>query len=91
MIPYISDRMPLALAIKIKIILLMGKFQSLTTVKRKLQAEFGKQTPSLNCIKNVFERFTETGRVEDREGLRLLQRRQSKKFVKLNEGKVFEQ
>ena len=31
----------------------MGKFQSLTTVKRKLQAEFGKQTPSLNCIKDV--------------------------------------
>ena len=59
--------MPLALAIKIKIVLLMGKFQSLTTVKRKLQAEFGKQTPSLNCIKDVFERFTETETVEDRE------------------------
>ena len=86
--------MPLALAIKIKIVLLMGKFESLTIVKRKLQAELGKQTPSLNCIKDVFERFTETGTVEDREGLRLLQKRQSKKltvFVKLNEGKVFEQ
>ena len=59
--------MPLALAIKIKIVLLTGKFQSLTTMKRKLQAEFGKQTPSLNCIKDVFERFTETGTVEDRE------------------------
>ena len=59
--------MPLALAIKIKIVLLMGKFESLTTVKRKLQAEFGKQTPSLDCIKDVFERFTETGTVEDRE------------------------
>ena len=45
----------------------MDKFQSLTTVKRKLQAEFGKQTPSLNCIKDVFKRFTETGTVEDRE------------------------
>ena len=45
----------------------MSKFESLTTVKRKLQAEFGKQTPSLNCIKDVFERFTETGTVEDRE------------------------
>ena len=53
MIPYISDRMSLALPIKIKIVLLMGKFQSLTTVKRKLQAELGKQTPSLNCIKDV--------------------------------------
>ena len=59
--------MPLALAIKIKIVLLMGKFESLTTVKRKLQAEFRKQTPSLNCIKDVFELFTETGTVEDRE------------------------
>ena len=59
--------MPLALAIQIKIVLLMGKFESLTTVKRKLQAEFGKQTPSLNCIKDVFERVTETGTVEDRE------------------------
>ena len=45
----------------------MGKFQSLTTVKRQLQAEFGRQTPSLNCIKDVFELFTETGTVEDRE------------------------
>ena len=91
MIPYISDRMSLALAIKIKIVLLMSKFKSLTTVERKLQAEFGKQIPSLNCIKDVFERFTETGTVEDWEGLRLLQKRQSKKFVKLNEHKVFEQ
>ena len=62
--------MPLALAIKIGIVLLMGKFESLTTMKRKLQAEFGKQTPSLNCIKDIFERFTETGRVEDRESSR---------------------
>ena len=59
--------MSLALAIKIKIILLMDKLESLTTVKRRLQAEFGKQTPSLNCIKDVFERFTETGTVDDRE------------------------
>ena len=50
-----------------KIVLLMGKFQSLTTVKLKLQAEFGKQTPNLNCIKDVFQRFTETGTVEDRK------------------------
>ena len=86
--------MLLALAIKIKVVLLMGKFESLTTVKCKLQAEFGKKIPSLNCIKDVFEGFTKTGTVEDREGLRLLQKRQSKKFVmfvKLNEGKVFEQ
>ena len=86
--------MSLALVIKIKIVLLIGKFGSLTTVKRKLQAEFGKQTPSLNCIKDVFERFTETETVEDQEGLQLLQKRQSKKFavfVKLNEDKVFEQ
>ena len=45
----------------------MGKLESLTTVKRQLKAEFGKQTTSLNCIRDVFERFTETGTVEDRE------------------------
>ena len=61
--------MPLALAIKIKIVRLMGKFESLMTVKRKLQAEFGKQAPSLNRIKDVFDRFTETETVEDRERL----------------------
>ena len=42
--------MPLALPIKIKIV---GKFQSLTTVKCKLKAEFGKQIPSLYCINDV--------------------------------------
>ena len=59
--------MSLALPIKIKIVLLMGKFESLTTVKRELQAEFGKQTPNLNCIKDIIECFTEIGTVEDRE------------------------
>ena len=39
----------------------------MTTVKCKLQAEFGKQTPNLNYIKHVFKRFAETGTVEDRE------------------------
>ena len=86
--------MSLALSIKIKVVLLMGNFQSLTTVKRKLQAEFGKQTPSLNCIKNALLKL-EQWKIENvRKGLRLLQKRQSKKFVmfvKLNEGKVFEE
>ena len=31
----------------------MGKFESLTTVKRKLQAEFGKQAPSLRIFLNA--------------------------------------
>ena len=33
----------------------MGKFESMTSAKRKLQAEFGNQTPNLNCITDVFE------------------------------------
>ncbi len=36
-------------------------------VKRKLQIEFGKNTPSEKCIKVTFERFCETGTVEDRQ------------------------
>mgnify|MGYP001047299604 CR=1 FL=1 len=53
--------------IRIKIVLLMAKFDSATVVKRKLSAEFGKNTPGLTCIKDTFERFCETGTVEDRE------------------------
>lgn len=36
-------------------------------MKRKLWAEIGKNTPSSTCIKDTFERFCETGTVEDRE------------------------
>jgi hypothetical protein len=52
--------------IRIKIVLLMAKFESATVVKRKLQVEFGKNTPTEYCIRSTFERFCETGTVEDR-------------------------
>ena len=53
--------------IRIKIVLLMAKFESATVVQRKLSAKFGKNTPGLTCIKDTFERFCETGTIEDRE------------------------
>ncbi|CAF2049257.1 unnamed protein product, partial [Rotaria magnacalcarata] len=45
----------------------MAKFDSATVVQRKLRVEFGINTPGLTCIKDTFERFCETGTVEDRE------------------------
>ncbi|CAF3386881.1 unnamed protein product [Rotaria socialis] len=45
----------------------MVKFDSATVVQQKLRAEFGINTPGLTCIKDTFERFCETGTVEDRE------------------------
>jgi transposase len=59
--------MSLPINIRIKIVLLMIKFESPIVVKRKLQVEFDKNTPSEVCIKEVFQRFCETGTVEDRE------------------------
>ena len=53
--------------IRIKIVLLMAKFQSCTVVKRKLWTEFGKYTPGETTIRETFHRFCETGTVEDRE------------------------
>ena len=46
--------------IRIKIVLLMAKFESSTVVKQKLWTEFGKNTPGETTIR-------ETGTVEDRE------------------------
>ena len=45
----------------------MAKFESSTVVKRKLWAEFGKNTPGETTIRETFQRFCETGTVEDRE------------------------
>jgi hypothetical protein len=53
--------------IRIKIVLLMAKFESPIVVKRKLQVEFDKQTPDVDCIRDSFERFCETGTEEDRQ------------------------
>ena len=44
----------------------MGKFDLATVVQRKLWAEFRKNTSVLTCIKDIFQRFCETGTTEDR-------------------------
>ena len=54
-------------SISIKIVLLIAKFESSTVVKRKLWTEFGKNTPGETTIRETFQRFCETGTVEDRE------------------------
>jgi hypothetical protein len=59
--------MSLPINIRIKIVLLMAKFESHIVVKRKLSIDFGKNTPRKDCIKNTFERFCETDTVQDRE------------------------
>jgi len=35
----------------------MAKFESPVVVRRKLQVEFGKNTPTEVCIKATFDRF----------------------------------
>ena len=45
----------------------MAKFESSTVVKRKLWTELGKNTPGETTIRETFQRFCETGTVEDRE------------------------
>ena len=44
----------------------MAKLESATVVKRKWQSDFGKNTPTEHGIRAIFERFYETGSVEDR-------------------------
>ena len=59
--------MPIKL--RIKIVLLMARFESSVVVRRKLQVEFGKNRPTEACIKRRFVRFCETGTGENREYL----------------------
>ena len=62
-------------SIRIKIVLLMAKFESSTVVKRKLWTEFGKNTPGETTIREKFQRLCETGTVEDREPIRNYRRK----------------
>ena len=52
--------MSASIAIKTKIVLFMVKFESATVVKRKLQSDFGQNTPTEHGIRIIFERFCET-------------------------------
>ena len=49
--------MSVPIDLRIKIVLLMAKFESPVVVRRKLQVEFGKNTPTKVCIKATFDRF----------------------------------
>ena len=55
--------MSVPINIRIKIVLPMAKFGSPIFVKRKLQAECGKNIPTEVCIAATFEEFSETGTV----------------------------
>ena len=45
----------------------MAKSESPTIVQGKLEAEFGKNAPKKDCIIAIFQRFYETGTIENRE------------------------
>ena len=47
------------------VVLLMGKFESTTVVKRKWQSDFGKTTPTEHQIRTIVERFCASEIVED--------------------------
>jgi hypothetical protein len=45
---------PVPINIRMKIVLLMCKFDSLIVVKRKIQVAFGIEMPYVNCIRETF-------------------------------------
>jgi hypothetical protein len=78
--------MTIPIDIRIKMVLLMAKFESPMVVRRKLQVEFGNKTPSVVSIQATFERFCETGteKIENvPEDHRKLQKKRLMKSVML--------
>ena len=59
--------MSVPINLRMKIALLIAKFESPVVVRRKLQVEFGRNRSTEACIKRTFVRFCETGKGEDRE------------------------
>ena len=53
--------------IRIKIGLLMAKFESLIIVKGKMQVEFAIKTPDIDCIIDAFQTFCKMSIVENRQ------------------------
>jgi hypothetical protein len=49
--------MPASTEIRIQIVSLMVKFESITIVKRKFQVDLSKNTPTERCIRSTLERF----------------------------------
>ena len=63
---YFRENVCVSIEIKIKIVLLMAKFESATIIKRKVQSDSGINTLTKHGIRTIFERFCQTGSVEDR-------------------------
>ena len=57
--------MRLTKEIKIRIVLLFAKFESVTAVKRALISEGWKESPADNSIRSVYNRFCQNGSIED--------------------------
>ncbi len=74
----------------------MAKFESPILVKRKLQVEFGEQTPGVDCIRDTFQRFVKLaqwGIDNVREDHASLMKKKSTKFAilfRMNHDQLFE-
>ena len=51
--------------IKIRIVLLFAKFESVTAVKRALISEGWKESPAYNSFRSFYNRFCQKGSIED--------------------------
>jgi hypothetical protein len=56
--------MPASTEIRIQIVSPVVKLESVTIVKRKLQVNLSKNTPTERCIRNTLERFCEIDTVK---------------------------
>jgi hypothetical protein len=75
--------MPVPTNIRIQIVLLMAIFESSVIVRQKLHVEFGRSAPSEGCITATFQRFCETGTLENKE-----RSRRPSKMTKVKAGEV---
>ena len=83
--------MSVPINLRIKIVLLMAKFESSVVIRRKLQTEFSKDAPTEACIKRTHDRLCATDTAEDREHRKLQNKRQTKfaMSLKTNHNQVF--
>ena len=58
--------MPLTMAIKIRIVLLNAKYESVTMVQRALKREKFTEYPSGASIREICKRFSDSGSIENR-------------------------
>jgi hypothetical protein len=74
--------MSVPINIRIKIVLLMAKFESPIVVKGKMQVKFGIKTPRIDCTIDAFQGFCEMSIVVNRQ--------QSERSSKITEEKIGE-